>query len=190
MTDNNKRKKLPPPTHFEPEYLFTKYELLRKSVFKSHKSKMRNSADEDDLFSAISSMFIDLVNEFNPDRGVDFPYYIKKMLNLRTNHYVTKYLKSINNETFAEEEFIIEDDSYREIFQRIVDLNSLDPDLVLGDKHRQLMEGLLIHNKSLKQLAEEEGVPVDRYHARLYFLIKKFKKANEDHIKKYGGDLY
>lgn len=188
--NQDKRKKLPPPTHFEPEYLHEKYELLRKSVFKQHKDKMKNNADQDDLFSAISAMFLDLVNEFNPNRGVDFPYYIKKMLGLRTNHYVTKYLKNANRESFAEEEFIIEDVSYRDILQRVVDLNSLDPDLVLGEKHRQLMEGLLIHNKTLKQMAEEEGVPVDRYHARLYFLLKKLRKAHKEHTDRYGEDLY
>ena len=188
--EKKKRKKLPPPTHFEPEYLFDKYEMLRKAVFKKHKDKMKNQADRDDLFDAINLMFLQLVSEFDPNRGVDFPYYIKKMLDLRTSHYVTKYLKNINKESYAEEEFVIEDHSYEEVFQRIIDLNSIDPDLVLGEKHRNLMIGVLIHGKSLKVLAEEEGVPVDRYHARLYFLLKKLRKAYEEHEKKYGEDMY
>ncbi|MOA61702.1 hypothetical protein D3C78_1869070 [compost metagenome] len=52
------------------------------------------------------------------------------------------------------------------------------------------MIGILIHKKTLKELAEEEGVPPDRLHARLYFLIKKLKDVHEQHKEKYGEDMY
>lgn len=185
-----------PPTHLEPEYLFNKYEPLRKSIFNKFKDKMANMSDREDLFSTINQIFIQLVTEYDPNRGVDFPFYIKRMLDLRTYHHVTKYLRSSNKEQYGDENgLIIEDTSFDEIFNRIVDLNSIDPDLELGQKHRELMIGVLIHRKSLKQLAEEEGVPPDRLHARLYFLIRKLRKLHEDHKYMYGDiknndDLY
>jgi len=182
-------KKLDPPTHLEPEYLFQKYEPLRRSVFKKFKDKMMNQADEEELWSTIGEIFLRLVSEFDPNRGVDFPYYIKKMLDLRTYHHVSNYLENVNRETYGED-FIIEDDSYEELFNRIVDLHSIDPDIELGEKHRQLMIGVLIHKKTLKELAEEEGVPVDRLHARLYFLIRKLREVYEEHKQKYGEDMY
>lgn len=182
-------KKLEPPTHLEPQYLFDKYEPLRKSMLNKFKDRMTNEADRDDLFSTINAIFIDLVNEYDPNRGVDFPYYIKRMLEFRTYHHVTKYSKNVNKESYGDE-LIIEDDSYEEILQRIVDLYSIDPTIQLGDKHRQLMIGVLIHRKSLKEIAEEEGVPADRIHARLYFLLKKLRKVYEEHKQKYGEELY
>jgi hypothetical protein len=154
---------------------------------------MANQADREELMSSIDHMFIQLVNEYNPNRGVDFPYYIKKMLELRTYHHVSRYIKNINKELFAateEQEIIIEDHSYEEIFKRIIDIHSLDPEMELGEKHRNLLIGLLIERKTLRELAEEEGAPVERLQARLYFLIKKMRKAYEDHKYMYGDDIY
>jgi RNA polymerase sigma factor (sigma-70 family) len=170
-------------------YLYDKYEPLRKAVYRKFRNTMANQADREELWSTIGEIFLHLVSEFDPNRGVDFPYYIKRMLDLRTYHHTTKYLKNINRESYGED-FVIEDESHEELFQRIVDLHSIDPDIQLGDKHRQLMIGLLIHKKSLKELADEEGVPPDRLHARLYFLIKKLKEVHEQHKEKYGEDMY
>jgi RNA polymerase sigma factor (sigma-70 family) len=184
-------KKLDPPTHLEPEYLYKKYEPLRKSVFNKFKDKMSNQADKEDLISTIDHIFLQLVSEYDPNRGVDFPYYIKRMLDLRTYHHITKYLKNANRESYSDENGLtIEDDSFNEIFKRIEDLNSIDPNIELGEKHRELMIGILIHRKSIKQLAEEEGVPPDRLHARLYFLRKKMQEVHKEHIEEYGEDLY
>lgn len=182
-------KKLEPPTHLDPMYLYDKYDLLRRSVFKKFRDRMMNQADKEELQSAIGEIFLQLVTEFDPHRGVDFPYYIKLMLERRTYHHVTKYLKNINNESYGDD-LVIEDDSYEELFQRIVDLHSIDPDIVLGEKHRRLMIGLLIRRKNLKELADEEGVSPDRLHARLYFLIQKMMSVHEKHKEKYGEDLY
>jgi RNA polymerase sigma factor (sigma-70 family) len=182
-------KKLDPPTHLEPEYLFNKYEPLRRAMYKKFKDKMISNADREELWSTIGEIFLQLVSEFDPNRGVDFPYYIKRMLDLRTYHHITKYIKNINREVY-EENFVIEDETYEELFDRIIDLHSIDPDIELGDKHRELMVGVLIHKKTLKELADEEGVPPDRLHARLYFLIKKLKEVHEQHKEIYGEDLY
>lgn len=184
------KKKLLPPTHLEPHYLYEKYEPLRKSLFSKFSRMMTNYADREDLMSSIDQIFLQLVKEYDPNRGVDFPYYIKRMLDLRTYHHVTKYLKNVNNESYIEDEIVIEDETVDKILQRIVDLNSIDPDIQLGDKHRQLMIGVLIERKTLKELALEEGVPPDRLHARLYFLLARLSKVYEEHVEEFGEDLY
>ena len=184
------RKKLVPRTHLEPEYLYLKYEPLRKAVFNKFKSKMANQADREDLLLSIDQIFLQLVMEYDPNRGVDFPYFIKRMTDLRTYHHVTKYLKNINKESYAEEDIVISDDSVEYLLQRVVDLNSIDTNIVLGDKHRKLMVGVLIDRKSLKELADEEGVPPDRLHARLYFLLKKLRDVHDEHTELHGEDLY
>lgn len=184
------KKKLTPPTNLEPSYLYEKYTLLRMATFKKFRNHMANEEDRNELMSNIDILFLQLVKEYNPNLGVDFPYYIKKMLELRVYHYVTKYLKNVNNETFSEDEIVQVDESWEEIMQRIIDLNSFDDSVILGEKHRNLLVGVLIEKKTLKELAEEEGVPVDRLHARLYFLIKKLKEQYEEMVRKEGGDPY
>lgn len=187
MSEN---KRLSPPTHLDPLYLYEKYEPLRRSIYKKFKDTMINNADREDLMSNIDIIFFQLVSEYDPNRGVDFPFFIKKMLDLRTYHFVTKYIKNLNNESFSDEELIIEDNSFDDIIGKIIDLNSVDPNIVLGDKHRKLMVGLLIEKKSLKELADEEGVPPDRLHARLYFLLQKCRKEHDKIEEIYGKDLY
>lgn len=179
-----------PPTHLDTEYLYKKYEPLRKSLYYKFRSRMASEADADDLASAIDEIFLALLDEYNPNRGVDFPYYIKKMMDLRVYHYVTSYTKNIIREIPTDEERIIEDLGYQELIDKLINLNSVDSEIVLGDKHRNLMIGILIEGKSLKELAEEEGVPSDRLHARLYFLIKKMTKEYEKQVEIYGKDMY
>jgi RNA polymerase sigma factor (sigma-70 family) len=184
------KKKLTPPTHLEPMYLFSKYEPLRKSIYNKFKDKMKNAYDKEDLCSTIDQIFLQLVNEYDPNRGVDFPYYIKRMLDLRTYHHVSKYLKNVNKESYEEDEITVPDESFDEIIERIISLHSIDPDLQLGEKHRRLMVGVLIERKTLKELADEEGVSPDRVHARLYFLLRKLRGVYESHVKEHGKDLY
>lgn len=188
MTKN--RKKLLPPTHLEPSYLFYKYEPLRMALYSKFNNLMANHADKEDLMSSIDQIFLQLVSEYDPNRCVDFPYYIKRMLDLRTYHHVTKYLKNVNKESYVEEEIVVADESIDRILERIIDLHSIDPNIQLGDKHRRLMVGVLIERKTLKELAEEEGVPVNRLHARLYFLLSKLSKVHESHVEEFGDDLY
>ncbi len=185
-------KKLEPPTNLEPGYLYKKYEPLRKAMFNKFKDRMANYTDKTELQSEIDHIFLELVNEYNPNRGVDFPYYIKRMMELRVYHHITKYQKNINAEIYSttDEEFLVEDDSMREILERVIDLNSLDPTMVLGEKHRRLMVGVLIEHKTLRELAAEEGVPTDRLNARLYFLVKKLQKAHQEQVEKFGEDMY
>lgn len=182
--------KLKPPTYFDPEYLYEKYEPLRKAVFARSVSKMSSSSDRQDLVGIIDEIFFQLVREFNPHMGVDFPYYIKKMLGLRVYHQITKHLKVVNTEYCSENDLLIEDSWYEDIYDKIVDLNSMDPNIKLGDKHRQLLINTVIHKKTLQEQAKEEGVPIDRLHARMYFLRQKFEDEYENQKNKYGDDMY
>lgn len=179
-----------PPTHLDPEYLFGKFEPLRKAIYYKFRSRMNNESDREDLSAAIDEIFLTLVGEYNPNRGVDFPYYIKKMLDLRVYHFITNYTKNSNREVLGEEDVTVEDEKYKDLLDRLINLNSIDPEIVLGDKHRDLMVGVLIEGKTLKELAEQEGVPSDRLHARLYFLIKKMTKEYEKQVEIYGEDMY
>jgi len=174
----------------DPETLFRNYEPLRKAMTKKFVHMMHNGADREDLFAAVNMLFIQLVNEYSPKRGVDFPYYIKKMLEFRVYHHITKYLRVVNKET-CEEDFSAYEQSYNEKdIQRAIDMMSIDPSIVLGEKHRKLMEGLIIHKKSLRELAAEEGVSVNRVQARVYFLSIKYLKEYSKLVEKYGPDIY
>lgn len=184
-----------PPEHLDPEYLHEKYAPLRKSIYRMHYDKFRSNADREDLEAQITQMFISLVVEYNPHLGVDFPYYIKKMLNFRTTHYVDGYVKSRSKERYQINDesspiYEIEDASVNELIEKIVDLNSIDPNINLGDKHRNLLIGIIIRGKSLKELALEEGVLPERLHARFYFLKKKLEQIYEEHKKVHGKNLY
>lgn len=182
-----------PPTHLDPEYLFEKYTPLRRAIYKKHRDKMRNNADREDLESQITQLFIMLVVEYDPHMGVDFPYYINMMLNYRVMHYVDRYCKFRAKEHYSEdsrEANQVEDINTTDLIQKIIDLNSIDPDINLGDKHRKLLIGIIIEGKTIKELADEEGVPAERLHARFYFLKKKLEKVHEEHTKAHGKNLY
>lgn len=182
-------KKLYPPTNLEPMYLYDKYAPLRKAMYIKFENRIHASIDKQDLIGVIDELFLELVNEYNPNRGVDFPYYIKYMLNLRVYHHITSYQK-YTNEVSTEEDLVVEDDSIQKLLDRVIDLNSLDPNILLGEKHRKLMVGILIEQKTLGELAEEEGVPHDTVHARLYFLLKRLRGEYKKQKDLYGDDMY
>lgn len=184
--------KLGPPTHYNIEYLFEKYEPLRKSLWIKFLNRMDNEQDREDLRSKIDSTFVELVQEYNANYGVDFPYYIDKMLKLRIYHYIDRYQKYVNNEfmTAEDEEIVVEDFSTADILERIELFASIDPTISLGTKHRQLLENTVIHKMTLQEQAIAEGVDVDRINARMYFLIKKFRELHERFLKEEGYNPY
>lgn len=184
------KEKMEPPTHLEPEYLFHKYKPLRQATYKKYQTWMQNDQDKEELRNHIDYQFILLVQEYNPNLDVDFPFYIKKMLDFRTNHFTTKYTTLLSRETYVDDEIRIPDSDFEEITNRILDIYSINPDINLGEKHRNLLIGLLIERKSLKELADEEGVPLDTIHARFYFL--KAKLQREQRMReggKHGGSI-
>lgn len=167
---------------YNPEKLLREYEPLIKSVSKKFNNYFKNYEDKLDLYSQIQYEFIKLVQEYNPKRGIDFPYYIKRMLNQRTYHYVTKQLKVVNSETCVEElaDFIEAKDYFEDDVELFEGLMSLDDNMVLGKKQRELLEKVLIEKKTMHQIAEEEGVDIKVIRLRLHFLCKKLIEHNNE----------
>jgi DNA-directed RNA polymerase specialized sigma24 family protein len=143
---------------------------------------LKTQEDKEDLMSSINAIFTKLVYEYDMRRGVDFPYYIKRMLEFRTYHYVTKQLRVKNKEVTAQIEydgFTSQDYSQEDELNVILNLNSWDDNFTLGKKQKRLFIGLVVEHKSLKELAEEEGVDVAVLHTRMHFLLKKLRQQRE-----------
>jgi RNA polymerase sigma factor (sigma-70 family) len=165
------------------EKLLEDYKPLILSVYKRLHPMFSNKEDKEDLMSQIRLLFVNLVCEYDPRRGVDFPFYIKRMLELRAYHYVTKQLQPKNKEvltqSFTNDEVSYGIPSGRDDFEDIINLESWDDNFTLGKKQKRLFIGLLIEHKSLKELADEEGIDVSILHTRLHFLIKKLRHQSE-----------
>ncbi|WAB25023.1 hypothetical protein M3_0072 [Lysinibacillus phage vB_LfM_LysYB1] len=162
------------------EKLLEDYKPLILSVYKRLHPMFNSREDKEDLMSQIKALFAKLVVEYNLRRGVDFPYYIKRMLELRSYHYVTNQLKVKNKEVLFES-FTNDEVNYtgftgNEDLEDIISLLSWDDDFTLGKKQKRLFIGLVQDHKLLKELAEEEGVDVSVVHTRMHFLLKKIKQ--------------
>lgn len=155
------------------------YTPLILATYKRLHPMLNSRTDKEDLMSQIRVLFARLVLEYDPRRGVDFPYYIKTMLNLRAYHYVTKKFKTKNREvlteSFTNDEFTFGELS-QDHFDDIINILSWDSDFKMGKKQRKLFVGLLIEQKTLQELAEEEGIEVSVLHTRMHFLVKKLKE--------------
>lgn len=164
--------------------LLEDYKPLILSVYKRLHPMFANKEDKEDLMAQIRSLFVKLVYEYDTRRGVDFPFYIKRMLELRSYHYVTKQLQTKNKEILTQS-LTNDEVSYghpigRDIFEDIINVESWDDEFTLGKKQKRLFMGLVVDHKSLKEIAEEEGIDVSIVHTRMHFLLKKLKqKAKE-----------
>lgn len=75
----------------DPEKLLYQYDNLIRKIGKKYAWRFSNEVDRESLFAYIKETFCDLVVEYNPDSGVDFPGYIKHKLNYRVKKsYVNK----------------------------------------------------------------------------------------------------
>jgi hypothetical protein len=160
---------------YTSEELLIQYEPLIKTVYKKYYVYCGNAEDRLDLYSTIQLEFIQLVSEYDTRRGVDFPCYIKRMLNLRVLHYVTKCTDTYNKETLCEDVYATfpegTETSYE--FDKVEAFSSLDENIVLGDKQRQLLFDVLVNNKSLELIAKDEKTDIKVIRLRLHFLCKK-----------------
>lgn len=175
--------------------LLEQYKPLILSIYKRYHTMFNNKEDKDDLLCEIKHIFTKLVYEYDPRYGVDFPFYIKKMLTLRTWHYVSKQIKVKSKEVTVEgltndEITFGEVDEDNDDLETILNIMAFDDDFKIGKKQKALYIGLLRDHKSLQDLADEEGVNVSTLHTRLHFLIKKLKaqrklqeKLEEDDLK-------
>lgn len=90
------------------EKLLKQYKNLINSIYQQEASRFTYNTDtgkvgdkvrQDDLKSYIIYQFITLVKEYDPHSGVDFPYYIKEKLTLRTRH---SYIKKVFRDEYRE----------------------------------------------------------------------------------------
>lgn len=170
------------------EQLFINYKPLILSTYKKFHPMFNSRADKEDLMSSIKTIFTQLVFEYNPKRGVDFPYYIKRMLQLRTGHYVTQALNRKTREIVTEgltndsvTFFDVTDQTGSiEQMEKLLDVMSWNDDFTLGKKQKKLFIDLLTTHKSLKEIAAEEGVDVTVIHTRMHFLLKKINAHREE----------
>lgn len=65
--------------------LFRKYANLRHKVYNTNKDAFADEATRRELRSYIDEQFVKLTKEYDINGAVDFPFYIKKMLNLRVS---------------------------------------------------------------------------------------------------------
>ena len=68
-------------------------------TYNTESGKVGDKIKQDDLKSYIVYQFITLVKEYDPHSGVDFPYYIKEKLTLRTRH---SYIKKVFRDEYRE----------------------------------------------------------------------------------------
>lgn len=172
--------------------LLEDYKPLILSVYKRLHPMFSSKEDKEDLMAQIRALFAKLVCEYDPRRGVDFPFYIKRMLELRAYHYVTKQLQIKNKEVLTHS-FTNDEVSYgqpfgKDDFEDIINLESWDDSFTLGKKQKRLFIGLVCEHKSLKELAEEEGIDVSILHTRMHFLLKKLKQQAEEQRKREEAD--
>lgn len=166
------------------ERLLVDYKPLILSIYKRFHPMFNVKEDKEDLMAQIQSLFAKLVYEYDVRRGVDFPYYIKRMLELRTYHYVTKQLQIKNKEVLSHS-FTNDEVSYgigldgQEEMEALLKMMSWDDSFTLGKKQRRLFIGLVVEHKTLRELAEEEGVDVSIVHTRMHFLLKKIQQQTE-----------
>ncbi|GLI90882.1 sigma-70 family RNA polymerase sigma factor [Bacillus subtilis] len=166
--------------------LLVNYKPLILTVYKKYNPIFPRMKDKEDLMSEINTIFTQLVWEYKPRRGVDFPFYIKKMLEWRTYHYVTKQIKRNDKEvivgSLTNDKVSLgdsRDSTLLEELELIENVMSWDDDFRMGKKQKQLFISLLRDNKTVRQIAEEEGVDISTIHTRLHFLIRKIKTQQE-----------
>ncbi len=176
--------------------LSKQYKPLILATFKKYNSFLSNSESKKELFQVIQEIFAKLVLEYDERRKVDFPFYIKRMLELRTWHYVSKQTNWQKNEFSSEmgsrensantkyEDMIESNKAHtvsqysnddEEIINNLLNAMSWDDNFKIGKKQKKLFIGILRDHKSLEQLAKEEGCKISTLHTRLHFLIKKLK---------------
>lgn len=184
--------------------LLEQYKPLIYSIYKKRNYIFKTSHDREDFLAQLKLIFTSLVYEYDPSRGVDFPFYIKRMMELRSGHYITKYVKHHKREVTIETDVA----NYNKDRSQLDDLSTMDDflesemlqvlaveswddtGLTLGDKHRELFKGVLRDNKTLKQLAKEEGVSISTLHTRMHFLTKKLREHAEAENNSNGEDFY
>lgn len=169
---------------FEPLIL----KLTSSPLHEKNNFDFKLSPDEqEDLKSQIIFMFIELFNEYKPEEGTYFTYYIKEKLTWRVNNHVRKmipekkYRVDLNLEEVAEEEIEEENENTDQKEEKYKELVALFD--ILPKKRREIMKLLYIENLSISGAAKKLSISpqaVDRQKSlavkTLQNLLKKDSK--------------
>lgn len=182
------------------ENLLIKYEPLLKSIYKhfaSYNNLFFSQDDYNDLQSQINLEFVKLCREYNPTKGVDFPGYLKIHLQQRVYHYITKIQKTKQREKAVETKTYNGDDEdsfdLSEIaditseyeFDKIEALDALDLSIFTDKRHKFLIEAVIFEEKSLEEIAAEEGVPLREIKSRFTAACNKLIQHHETQQQKF-----
>lgn len=189
--------------YLDIEKLLVRYEPLIKSIYKhfaSYNNLFFSQEDYDDLQSQITLEFVKLCREYNPTVGVDFPGFLKIHLQQRVYHFITKTQKTKQREKVVETREYDGDEEESFDFAEVADLSSeyefdkvealmaLDFAAVANKKQKFLIESILYEEKTLEEIAEEEGVSVreikSRFNATCTELIKYYKEHQHNPVKR------
>ena len=131
--------------------LLKEYNNLINALYKKQAYKLSDKIKRDDLREYIINEFILLTREYKPQMGVDFPYYIKKSLTLRTIHsYITSVSKDERREIRASGSAELDNAHLRKLsdeFRRKYDTNYVFDDLAQTDIEKDIMN-LWLHGVS------------------------------------------
>lgn len=182
------------------ENLLIKYEPLLKSIYKhfaSYNNLFFSQDDYNDLQSQINLEFVKLCREYNPTKGVDFPGYLKIHLQQRVYHYITKIQKTKQREKAVETKTYSGDDEdsfdLSEIaditseyeFDKIEALDALDLSIFTDKRHKFLIEAVIFEEKSLEEIAAEEGVQLREIKSRFTAACNKLIQHYETQQQKF-----
>ena len=158
--------------YYNPEFLdidalMKRFEPLFHSIhhrFCSYYGVYDQPDDTSDLYSQILLEFVALVRAYDPQRGVDFPGYIKFHLPQRIYNYVTKHQRQVNNEMLPRSivskdggevvlDSSLQEDSYTPArFEHVEAVESV-PWESLTDLERELVTQILINHRSAEEVA-------------------------------------
>lgn len=150
--------------------LYVQYTNLRHKVYNSYKDHFSDEATQQELKSYIDEQFVKLTKEYEINGDIDFPGYIKRMLNQRVRGtFLKNKFRDNNRERLGKEENEVEllmgysseidpDVAFRELVEEVFS------DVHLSDIERAILN--LWINTDLKdrevilQVTSEQVVPV------------------------------
>ena len=168
--------------YMSTDKLMKDYTPLKRWIFTKFHSYFPTYEGKSELQSQIEYEFLSLVRGYDPRRGVDFPGYIKQILNQRIYHWVTKQNNLHKQETTVEEVWdVVKEQGFDEQeFEVVHALLSVNPSHIVGKKRRKLLNDILVHRKTLEEIADEEGVEVRVIRLRLHFLAEKLTQLYDE----------
>lgn len=129
------------------EALLKEYKNLINAIYRDVAGQLSDKVKQDDLRGYIIYEFILLVKEYDPQFGVDFPYYIKKSLTLRTRHsYLSSVHKDEEREIRASGSEMINEAPYKRVadsFSRTYEPNLIFDELASNELEQKVLDLML-----------------------------------------------